>query len=116
MLGDPLGPRGIGGYAALESDAGAAGRFTITGGYEIRSGNRYGSAGSGSRSADFHFVQIEHRPGERRGRLVASWTATMGGGRADLTVSGGVERASNFAFSGDSRTSAIGQVGYQLWP
>lgn len=116
MLGDPLGPRGLGGYASLESNAGGIGKIGITGGYEIRSGNRYGSAGGGSHSANFHFVQIEHRPGERRGRLVADWTSTIRGGRADLTVSAGVERTASFDFTGASRTSALAEVGYRLWP
>jgi hypothetical protein len=116
MLGDPLGPRGLGGYAALESDAPKMGKVALTAGFEVRSGNLYGSAGAGSRSADFHFVQIARRPAERRTRLVARWTSSMSGGRGDLIVSAGVERVANFDFSGGSRTSAIGQVGYQLWP
>ena len=116
MLGDPLGPRGLGGYATVESRAGAGGTFAITGGYEVRSGNRYGSAGNGSHSANFHFVQIEHRPGEHRRRLVSTWTGPMAGGRADLIVSAGVERTTNFNFNGGSRTGAIAQIGYRLWP
>ena len=116
MLGDPLGPRGLGGYATLESNVSAVGKLSITGGYEVRSGNLYGSAGQGSRSKDFHFVQIEHRPGERRARVVTSWTSHTQGGRADMVLSAGVERAKNFNFSGASRTSSIAQIAYQLWP
>lgn len=116
MLGDPLGPRGIGAYATMESDAIAAGRLTLAGAYEVRSGDRYGSAGKGSSSADFHFVQIEHRPAERRVRFLTAWTSRMVHDHADLVISGGVERATNFDFSGSSRTSAIAQVTYQVWP
>lgn len=116
MLGDPLGPRGIGGYATLESELGTLGRFALSGGYELRSGNRYGSAGKGSHSADFHFVLIEHRPAERRARLVTTWTAPMRGDRSELVMSAGLERTLNFDYSGRSRTSAIAQVGYRVWP
>ena len=116
MLGDPLGPRGIGAYGTLESDAGTMGKFALSGGYEVRSGNLYGSTGKGSHSVDFHFVQIEHRPAERRARLVTSWTSRMLGERADMVLSAGVERATNYAFAGGSRTNAIAQIGYQLWP
>lgn len=116
MLGDPLGPRGIGGYATLESGLGTLGRFALSGGYEVRSGNRYGSAGKGSHSADFHFVLIEHRPAERRTRLMTTWTAPLHGDRAELVMSGAVERVVNFNFSGSSRTSVIAQVGYRVWP
>lgn len=116
MLGDPLGPRGIGGYAAIESDAQRLGKLTLSGGYEVRSGNLYGSAGEGSNSADFHFVQIEHRPAERRTRLLTTWTSRMQANHAEVMVSAGVERALNFGFSGHSRTSAMGRVAYQIWP
>ena len=116
MLGDPLGPRGIGGYVTLESDAATVGRLALSGAYEVRSGNLYGSAGEGSYSADFHFVQIEHRPAERRARLLTTWTSRLQGDHADLVISAGVERATNFDFRGAARTSAIAQVAYQLWP
>jgi hypothetical protein len=116
MLGDPLGPRGIGGYATLEGEVGGMGRLALSSAYEVRSGNRYGSAGQGSHSADFHFVLIERRPAERRTRLVATWTARMPGARADLVVSGGAERILNFNFAGAARTTAIGQLGYRVWP
>lgn len=116
MLGDPLGPRGVGGYATLEGRVGSLGRLSLSGAYEVRSGNRYGSAGAGSNSADFHFVLIEHRPAERRSRLVTTWTMGMPGGRSDVVVSGGAERTLNFNFSEAARTSAIAQVGYRVWP
>lgn len=116
MLGDPLGPRGIGAYGTVQSDAVAAGRLALSGAYEVRSGNLYRSAGSGSRSADFHFVQIEHRPAERRMRFLTAWTSRMQNDHADLVISGGVERATNFNFSGNSRISGIAQVTYQVWP
>ena len=116
MLGDPLGPRGLGGYLSLETGAGGRNQLAFAGAYEVRSGNRYASAGQGSHSADFHFVQVEHHPAERRARLLATWTSSTRGNRMSAVASAGVERTTNFAFAGGNRTNALVRIGYEVWP
>ncbi|HET7374171.1 MAG TPA: capsule assembly Wzi family protein, partial [Gemmatimonadaceae bacterium] len=116
MLGDPLGPRGLGGYLALETGAGSRNQIALSGAYEVRSGNLYASAGQGSHSADFHFVQVEHHPAERRARLLATWTSSARGNRMAAVVSAGAERTTNFAFAGGGRTNALVRIAYEVWP
>ncbi|HSQ30249.1 MAG TPA: capsule assembly Wzi family protein [Gemmatimonadaceae bacterium] len=116
MLGDPLGPRGLGGYLALETGGSGANQFVLSGAYEVRSGNLYASAGHGSHSADFHFVQVEHHPAERRARMLATWTSSRRGNRMATVVSAGVERTTNFAYAGGDRTNALVRIAYEVWP
>ncbi len=116
MLGDPLGPRGLGGYLSLEANAGGRSQLALSGAFEVRSGNLYASAGHGSHSADFHFVQVDHRPAEHRARALATWTSGARGNRMTTIVSAGVERTTNFAFAGGDRTSALVRVAYEVWP
>jgi capsule assembly protein Wzi len=116
MFGDPLGPRGLGGYLALETGSGGHNQLALSSAYEVRSGNLYASAGHGSHSADFHFVQVEHHPAERRARLLATWTSSARGNRMAAVVSAGVERTKNFAFAGGDRTNALARIAYEVWP
>ena len=116
ILGDPLGPRGLGGYLSLETGGQGQSQFALSGAYEVRSGNLYGSAGHGSHSADFRFVQVEHRPAERRARMLATWTSSRRGSRVATVVSAGVERTTNFGFAGRDRTSALVRIAYEVWP
>jgi hypothetical protein len=116
MLGDPLGPRGLGGYLALETNAGGQSQVALSGAYEVRSGNLYASAGHGSHSADFRFVQVEHRPAERRARMLATWTSAARGNRVATIVSAGVERTTNFGFAGGNGTGALVRIAYEVWP
>ncbi|HTJ22007.1 MAG TPA: capsule assembly Wzi family protein [Gemmatimonadaceae bacterium] len=116
MLGDPLGPRGLGGYLSLETSGRGERQFAVSSAYEVRSGNLYASEGQGSHSADFRFVQVEHHPAERRARILATWTSTWRGNRTATVVSAGVERTTNFAFAGGDRTNALVRVAYEVWP
>jgi hypothetical protein len=115
LLGDPLGPRGNGAYLTIDDDLGTAGRLSIEGAFEIRSGDLYGST-SGANQVGFRFVQITQRPGEKRWRALAAWTA-RDDARIAPRVAAGIERVSNFAFvAGADRTNAIAQLGLTVWP
>lgn len=117
ILGDPLGPRGLGGYLTIDGESVQLGSFAVTGAYEVRSGNRYASTSGGPNDAGFRFVQIEHHPGEHRARAMGTWTPTSRTSSMTLRVTLGVERVSNFAFvDGAARTNALAQLGYEWRP
>jgi hypothetical protein len=117
LLGDPLGPRGVGGYLTLDGESFKAGYFAITAAFESRSGNLYGTAVSGPNTEGFHFVQMLHRPAEKRARAVATWAPEWHGGRIGGRVSTGVEHVSNFDFvSGSNRTNWLAQAGIVVRP
>ncbi len=117
LVGDPLGPRGVGGYLSVDGDLNALGAVTLSGAYEVRSGNRYASSVGGKQDAGFHFVQVEHHPGEHRARALVTWTSPARGSRSALEVTIGLERVSNFLFvSGRDRTNALGQLRYEIRP
>jgi len=117
ILGDPLGPRGLGGYVTLDGESGQLGTLALTGAYEVRSGNRYASTSTGSNSAGFRCVQIEHHPGEHRTRATATWTPTSRKLRASLRFTFGVEHVSNSGFvDGQTRTNGLAQLDYEWRP
>ena len=117
ILGDPLGPRGLGGYASLDADAGRLGRVLISGAHEVRSGNLYGSVASEPSLSDFHFVQIGHGPGERRTRVVAAWRTGAIDSRWSTTITLGAERVTNADFVMDkTRTGALARVSTEWRP
>jgi hypothetical protein len=117
LLGDPLGPRGAGGYLTLDGDSFGAGYFAIRTAFESRSGNLYGSTVNGPNTEGFHFVQIAHRPAEKRARAVATWGPEVRGGRIGLRVSAGGERVSNFDFvAGNDRTNWLAQAAIIVRP
>jgi hypothetical protein len=116
LLGDPLGPRGLGSYIAVERETTRLGRLAMTGAYEVRSGNLYQATATQSNDADFHFVQTQHRPGEHRARGLLTWTIDRSAS-ISTTVSGGIEHVEDFAFvSGSSRTNALVGVAVELRP
>ncbi len=116
LLGDPLGPRGNGAYLTVDNDLGKRGHVSFEGAFEIRSGDTYGSQTTGPNSAGFHFVQIAQRPGEKRWRGLATWTAPAAA-RIAPSASVGIERVTSFAFvAGADRTNAIAQLGIVVWP
>jgi hypothetical protein len=110
LLGDPLGPRGIGGYVTVDADARSIGRFALSTGFEARSGNTYRSATTGPSDAGFHFELVERRPSEKRARLLASWTGSDVA-PISMQVSAGIERVSDFNFvAGVDRTNWLARV------
>jgi hypothetical protein len=116
LLGDPLGPRGVGGYVMVDRDAGPRGLLSVAAAVEARSGNTYRSATTGAHEAGFHFELVDHRPTEKRARLIATWmrarTTTL-----SMSVSGGIERVANFNFvGGDDRTNVLGRVTVVIRP
>jgi hypothetical protein len=117
LLGDPLGPRSVGGYLTLDGESFTAGYFGIGAAFESRSGNLYGSAVNGPSTEGFHFIQIAHRPAEKRARAVATWAPEARGGRIGLRVSAGAERVWNFDFvPGSDRTNWLAQAGIIVRP
>jgi hypothetical protein len=103
LLGDPLGPRGLGGYASLDADAGRFGRVNASLAHEVRSGNLYRSFASDSTLSDFHFEQILHRPGEHRTRVGTEWRTGRVDSRWSATIGLGVELVQNADFVADRR-------------
>jgi Capsule assembly protein Wzi len=109
LLGDPLGPRGVGGYVTIDRNSGPSDQLSFAAAFEARSGNTYRSATTGAHEEGFHFELVDRRPSEKRARLTATWT------RAETTaltmsISAGVERAANFAFiGGNDRTNLLGR-------
>jgi hypothetical protein len=111
LLGDPLGPRGVGGYLTIDGESAKRGYVAVTTAFEARSGNSYTSGVTGSGSTGFHFVQTAHRPAEKRARVLGSWTmpSTASGFETRATV--GVERVSNFQFvNGSDRTNWLASL------
>ena len=103
LLGDPLGPRGLGGYVSVDAEVGRFGRLKASAAHEVRSGNLYRSAASDSTLSDFHFEQILHRPGEHRTRLGTEWRAGRVDSRWSTTIGLGVELVTNADFVADRR-------------
>jgi hypothetical protein len=116
VLGDQLGPRGLGGYLTLDADLRRAGTIAIAGALEARSGNTYRSASTGPNDAGFHFELVSRRPSEKRGRVLATWTSNARGTYA-VQLGGGFERVANFAFTPSaSRTNWLLRTGFELHP
>ena len=117
LIGDPLGPRGVGGYLTLDAELGAVGALAVSGAYEVRSGNRYASTASGPQDSGFRFVQVEHHPGEHRARTLMTWTSPSRRSRSAVSATVGIERISNFAFvDGRDRTNGLAQLRYEWRP
>jgi hypothetical protein len=117
ILGDPLGPRGLGGYLTIDGESSRVGTMALAGAYEVRSGNRYGAIVGDASDNGFRFVQIEHHPGEHRARATATWTPTPRSARMTIRATLGVEHVTNFAFvDGRNRTNALAQLGYEWRP
>jgi len=117
LLGDPLGPRAIGGYLTLDGDTRAVGYIAVTGAVEVRSGNQYGSAANGPDTEGFHFVRTAIKPAEKRARALLTWAPELNHGRFGLRLSAGAERVVNFRFSdGNDRTAFMAQTAITVRP
>jgi hypothetical protein len=117
ILGDPLGPRALGGYLTVDGDAGKAGEFSLTGAHEVRNGNSYSSDVTGADTRGFHFVLVSRRPFEQRSRVVASWITGPRNQHLDVKWSAGAERVTNFNFvDGQSRTNGLFEVNVEYRP
>lgn len=117
ILGDALGPRGLGGYAGAEVETDRFGTIGLTGAYEVRSGNLYGGSSPLPNDRDFHFVLTERRPGEHRTRALVTWLPSGRDARLGWLVRAGVEQVHDFNFvAGDDRTNALAELGFELRP
>ncbi len=117
LLGDPLGPRGLGGYATLDAEVGRFGRVRLSAAHEVRSGNLYRSAASDSTLSDFHFEQIAHRPGEHRTRLEMEWRTGRVDSRWSVKMGLGGELVTNADFVADRhRLNSIARVSTEWRP
>src|SRR6185437_387819 len=116
LLGDQLGPRGIGSYLTVDGATDRLGAWSVTGAYEVRSGNMYGSALEGPDS-DFVFIRNAARPGEHRARLMATWTPGAVDARTTVSATGGIEHVTDFDFvDGARRTNGLFQVVVKVRP
>jgi len=110
LLGDPLGPRGLGGYLTVDANAGRSGRFWVNAAFEARSGNTYGAESTGPNDVGFHFILLTRRPSEKRARLTGAWEGPEMR-HVSVQVAAGAERVQDFAFvAGDGRTNWLARV------
>ena len=117
LLGDPLGPRGLGAYVTVDRAERRLGVFSVVAAHEVRSGNRYASVASGAEQRDFHFVQIERHPGETRTRLSGNWAGAPWTSSVLARLSAGIERVTNFDFvAGADRTNVLAQLTVEYRP
>ncbi|HWH50089.1 MAG TPA: capsule assembly Wzi family protein [Gemmatimonadaceae bacterium] len=116
ILGDPLGPRGLGAYLTVDGETNGLGRVAVSGAYEVSSGNRYGSTADSAGRA-FQFVPVERRPGEHRARVLGTWTFGGPGAHDVISATVGIEHVDHFAFSPSrSRVNALTQLRYEYRP
>jgi hypothetical protein len=107
LLGDPLGPKGDGGYLRLMWDAGGEHALTLDAAVERRFGNIYQAiSNSAVDESDFHFIVLEHKPAEWRRRVVGTWVIHPAG-RRRITLQAGYERVRNFNFSNDANRNNV---------
>ncbi len=108
LLGDPLGPKGDGGYARLGWDAGRASSFTLDAAIERRLGSLYTALvdGEAPHETNFRFAVIEPKPDEWRHRVVGTWQYRPNANWRGSIV-GGYERASNYAFVNDATRNGL---------
>ncbi|HEY4215951.1 MAG TPA: capsule assembly Wzi family protein [Gemmatimonadaceae bacterium] len=117
LLGDPLGPRGLGGYLTVDGESHAGIYGALTGAFEVRSGNTYSSHVTNSSGANFHFVLAARRPGEKRERVMATLSTDRGTQRVSVRATAGVEHVTNFRFvAGSDRNNVLGTVGLMVRP
>jgi hypothetical protein len=121
ILGDQLGPRGLGAYLTLDGESRSGEYLALQSAFEVRSGNGYGSATTNGTlgSAGFRFVQASHGPAEKRGRLVLTSELPLTHdphARLTLRTSAGVERVSNYAFNGSDRTNWLLDIAVLVRP
>jgi hypothetical protein len=116
ILGDPLGPRGLGAYLTIDGETNGLGRFAVSGAYEVLSGNRYGSSADSAGRA-FRFVPVERRPGEHRARVLGTWTLGGPGAHDAISATVGIEHVDHFAFSPSrGRVNTLTQLRYEYRP
>jgi hypothetical protein len=116
LLGDPLGPRGLAGYLTLDGETRVAGYVAVTGAFEVRSGNQYGSQANGPGTEGFHFLQTARYPGEKRARVVATWAPDVTS-KIGARLSAGAERVTNFRFvAGNDRTNWMARTAIVIRP
>jgi hypothetical protein len=117
LLGDPLGPRGLGGYITIDYTDPRYGTLALGGAFEARSGNVYGAASTGPEDRGFHFVLFARNPSEKRARALVSWQPMERNRSVTARAALGVERVHNFTFvAGRSRTNVLAQIGVEMRP
>ncbi len=117
LIGDQLGPRAVAGYVTLDGEPARTGYIALTGGFESRSGNQYGSATTGANTEGFHFVRTALRPGEKRARALLTWAPDARDGRIGARIAIGAERVSNFGFvAGNDRTNWLARAAIIVHP
>jgi hypothetical protein len=117
VVGDPLGPRGLGAYLTIDGESVRAHYVAVTTAFEVRSGNTYTSGTTGVGSTGFHFVQTSHRPAEKRGRVSGTWTTPALARGIETRATLGVERVSSYAFvNGSNRTNWLANLAFVYRP
>ncbi|MDH5590257.1 MAG: capsule assembly Wzi family protein [Gemmatimonadota bacterium] len=103
LMGDPLGPAGRAVRARVNRDDPDR-RIGMHVSRESRSTDTW------SKDADFHWVRRVDAPEEVRKRFVLGWEERPGSRNLALSAVLGVERASHFAFTDQTRTNFFGQL------
>jgi hypothetical protein len=116
VLGDQLGPRGLGAYLTVDGETMGGHRLGVRGAFEVRSGNVYSAVAASPNAGDFHFVRTEHHPAEKRARLLGDWTSSRGE-RLSTTVTAGFEHVTDFGFVGGSdRNNLLARATFVVRP
>lgn len=111
IIGLPLGPQGNALVTRASWTSPDGSRLSLLAVAEQRSGDQWVTRVTGSDDSGFRFVRTQDEPEERRLRSVVEWTAPLARRGLRMAVSGGLERASNHAFSaGVSRTNALAAI------
>lgn len=117
LLGDPLGPRGLGGYLTVDGENAAGMYGALSGAFEVRSGNSYEGGSTDASTSDFHFTQTAHRPGEKRARLAGTLSTSHGADRVSLRATAGLEHVTNYGFvAGESRNNLLATLAIVVRP
>ena len=111
LLGDPLGPEGDGANLRLRYDRGERQSWQLDATVERRSGDVWKTE-QDERANNFHFVLVLAKPAEWRRRVQLQWSRNVKTLQR-ITLQGGLESVSNFAFvNGEKRISSLAGVRY----
>lgn len=111
ILGDDLGRDATGYYGMLRWERATGLSISANVAYEERRSDGYRGAYTNPDLTGLVFTKVSASPRERRARSVVEARWHPGGGQVELSVQGGAERVTNFAFVSDrARTRGVAAI------